>query len=369
MGRLDDQVKLRGQRIDVGEIASIVTRSGLAGSSVVLPVSRGKGAPKQLAVFYTTLSNNTTPSNTESNFRIAELGEVEMEIQAALFAALETLLPSYMVPSYLVPISCIPMTSSGKIEKKLLASAFTELSHEFLEKSTGVARATQGDSATMSTEEGLVVEAISAALRVDKSLIGRWTPLASVGLDSITAISVAKHLSETLGKKAAISVILQNPHVAQLASVLSEEKPRKPRETRNGTHPNGPFISDGTRINIRTHFEQAGGIDIIEAVLPCTPLQEAMLAAKDDATYYNSMVLRLNASPHAVQASWEAMCERHGILRTCFMSMEDPRQPFVQAVLKKFKLPWHSALPGSTTERYLEYLRSSMAASKDSSPP
>lgn len=354
MGRLDDQVKLRGQRIDVGEIASIITRSGLAASSVVLSVSRDPGFPKQLAVFY------TTSTKTASSFRIAELGEGGLETQSALFAALESLLPSYMVPSYLVPISCVPMTSSGKIEKKLLTSAFSELAHEYLETVSRTARDAQGGSATLSAEEQFVVEAISAALKVDGNLIGRWTPLASVGLDSITAISVAKDLLERLGKKTAISTILQNPHVAQLASVLFADEPQ---ETPNGTTSSGCFISDEISSSLRARFEQAGlGVEVI---LPCTPLQEAMLAAKDDATYYNSMVLRIHSPVHLFRYIWEVMCERHGILRTCFMSTDSPDQPFVQVVLEKYELPWNPPLANSTAETYLEYLKSKMTASKD----
>lgn len=357
MGRLDDQVKLRGQRIDVGEISSIVTRSGLAASSVVLPVSRGKGAPKQLAVFY------TTSTGTEANFQAAELGNTQTETQSALFASLESLLPSYMVPSYLIPISCIPMTSSGKIEKKLLAAAFSDLSHEYLERSSQSARAVEEESAILSTEEVLVIEAISTALKVDKSLIGRWTPLASVGLDSITAISVAKHLSEKLGKKTAISTILQNPYVAQLATVIEDRKRGKP----NGVYENRVLVSEAVTSAIRPCFERAGlGI---EAILPCTPLQEAMLAAKDDETYYNSMVLWLNTPPEPIQSSWEAMCQRHEILRTAFMSTDDRDQPFVQVVSDKSELPWHPALSASTTKAYVEHLRSTMSAAKDSMRP
>ena len=357
MGRLDDQVKLRGQRIDVGEISSIITRSGLAASSVVLPVSKGKGASKQLAVFY------TTSTNTESSFRVAELGNVEIETQSALFAALESLLPSYMVPSYLIPISCIPMTSSGKIEKKLLASAFTELSHEYLENSSQSARAVQGESASLSNGEVHMAEVISSALKVDKSLIGRWTPLASVGLDSITAISVAKHLSEGLAKKVAISTILQNPYVAQLASVLENSAGGKP----TAIHGNKLLVSNGIANAIRPRFEQAGLC--VEAILPCTPLQEAMLAAKDDGTYYNSMILRLNTLPKLIQTSWEAMCERHEILRTAFMSTDDRDQPFVQVVLENVELPWHLAPPGCSTHTCVEHLLSTMGAAKDSMRP
>lgn len=359
MGRLDDQVKLRGQRIDVGEIASIITRTHLAASSAVLPVSRGKGSPKQLAAFY------TKSGHTEAHSHAMELGSEEIEIQASLFAELESRLPSYMVPSYLIPISSIPMTPSGKIEKKLLATVFNNLSQEYLERSSQSARSTQSDSTTFSAEETMVAEFISAALSVDVSLIGRWTPLAAVGLDSITAISVAKGLSERIGRKAMISTILQNPSVAQLAAALFKESPHKVQL--NGTHEDGYSISDEITGSLRGRFTDAGlGV---ERILPCTPLQEAMLAAKDDGAYSNSMVLRLNTTPELIRASWEAMCKRHEIFRTCFMSTDDPRQPFVQVVLEEGGFPWEESFSASTTESHLEHLKSRMSEPVDSMAP
>lgn len=359
MGRLDDQVKLRGQRIDVGEIASIITRTHLAASSVVLTVSRGKGSPKQLAAFY------TKSGHMEAHSHAMDLGTEETETQSSLFAALESLLPSYMVPSYLIPMSCIPMTPSGKIEKKLLTTVFNELSQEYLERSSQSARSTQSESTTLSTEEVMVAEAISAALNVDINLIGRWTPLAAVGLDSITAISVAKGLSERIGRKAMISTILQNPSVAQLAATLFKESSHEGRV--NGTHKDGYSVSDKITSSLRARFNEAGlGV---ENILPCTPLQEAMLAAKDDGAYSNSMVLRLHTTPDLIRASWESMYERNEILRTCFMSTDDLHQPFVQVVLESGNFPWKESLPGATTDNYLEHLRSSMSEPVDSMAP
>ncbi|SPO04726.1 related to non-ribosomal peptide synthetase [Cephalotrichum gorgonifer] len=359
MGRLDDQIKLRGQRIDVGEISSIITRTGQGASSVVLTVSRGKAGPKQLAAFY------TKSARTGSGFQVADLEIDEMETQSSLFAALESLLPSYMVPSYLIPISYIPMTSSGKIEKKLLASVYNDLSQEYLEKSSRSARVAQNGPTELSTEEVLVSEAISAALNVDVSLIGRWTPLASVGLDSITAISVAKVLSERLGRKATISTILQHPSVAQLATVLFG-RPAKQVHA-NGTIESGFSIREETTSALRTRFGQTGvGID---AILPCTPLQEAMLAAKGDGAYYNSMVLELKISPTQIKESWESMLERHGILRSCFMSTDDPSHPFVQVVLERTELPWQPSSTDSTMTSCLENLKSIVGTPVDSMTP
>ncbi len=43
-----------------------------------------------------------------------------------------------------------------------------------------------------------------------------------------------------------------------------------------------------------------------------------------------------------LERAWQSMCRRHGILRTCFISTDDHRHPFVQVVLKDRLYTWHS---------------------------
>ena len=79
----------------------------------------------------------------------------------------------------------------------------------------------------------------------------------------------------------------------------------------------------------------------IETVLPCTPLQEAMLASTDHkGAYLNHTLLRLHQDPTGVKSAWDAMQLRHPIFRTCFATTEDVALPIVQVILQTAYTAW-----------------------------
>ncbi|PKS11300.1 hypothetical protein jhhlp_003062 [Lomentospora prolificans] len=360
LGRLDDQIKLRGQRIDVGEISSLLSQTGLVSSSAVLPMSHTPGAPKKLVAFYVNASGAGT------SFSVLEPSKEDTERQNVLFSTLEAALPGYMVPSYLIPISVIPMTPSGKIHKAELLAAFQGLQLQLLEAMSPALRNTGDESSTLSSDEACVMKAVSTALKIDHSLVTRWTPLASFGLDSITAISVARALSSALQKRVPISVVLKNPCIAQLTrSLLSGER------TQND--PDGPreavwAPNEEMTHSIVTKFEREN-LEI-ESIFPCTALQEAMLSSPLEGVYYNSIVLRLKIPPYKMEEYWKVMCARHEILRTCFVSTEDPDHAFVQVVLKRPQLRWKTSTRlQSTSGECFERLREMVGSPVDTTAP
>ncbi len=126
IGRIDDQIKVRGLRIELGEINSIVQHCDLASASITLPVHPRDSTSQQLATFY-------VPARLESGqmFHLLIPSNSEFENQscsASLFQLLKSKLPSYMVPAYLIPISAIPLSPSGKVDRGRLRAAFAELS-------------------------------------------------------------------------------------------------------------------------------------------------------------------------------------------------------------------------------------------------
>jgi len=323
MGRLDDQVKLRGQRIDVGEIESIVASTRKTSSCATTVIRRDDESPKQLALFY------THQEALSSGFRVLSPDD-DSETRKAIFATLEAALPAYMIPSYLVPVSAVPRTASGKIDRQALAAAFGNITLQDLKRMSSRVDEEPVDS-EWSGDEKQVADELLAALHLTER-IGRWTPLAALGLDSITAISVAKHLSQVFDRRVAVSDILMNPTVAQLTArlVRTSQSLAVPRD-------HSSWFSQEFLDSVSKKFEGVGFE--VEAVLPCTPLQEAMLAT-GSGSYYNRMLLHLKIPPRDLKAFWETMVERHGILRTCFVSTEDSERPFAQVVVKTAPLRW-----------------------------
>ncbi|MGL4317136.1 MAG: condensation domain-containing protein, partial [Pseudomonas sp.] len=93
LGRLDHQVKLRGQRIELGEIdAALLTQPGVHDAATLL-------LDKRLVSFW--------------------CGDAD---EAAIRAALSDSLPAHMLPSLLVQLDSLPLNSNGKLDRKVLAA-------------------------------------------------------------------------------------------------------------------------------------------------------------------------------------------------------------------------------------------------------
>ncbi|KAF4962879.1 hypothetical protein FSARC_9065 [Fusarium sarcochroum] len=325
LGRLDDQVKLRGQRIEVGEINSTATLSGLASSAATLLVQRDETSPKQLALFF-------VPHHDHDSSRFRAL-EIDAETQQSLVAHLQSRLPAYMVPSYLIPISSVPLTSSGKIDKRQLRACFDLLGQQYLETASKTSLDTQ-DESDWSQLDSTIAEAIVESAKVSREEFGRWTPLTLIGVDSISAIDLARVLGSKIAARVAVSDILRNPTVAQLARCL--DKKALHREQNSLDTPKDFFPATFVD-SMRESFNKES--KAIKVILPCTPLQEAMLS-RGQRGYYNKVLLRLKAGSEAIKSYWKTMTERHDILRTCFATTTDSRRAIIQIVLDDWTIPW-----------------------------
>ena len=99
LGRLDYQVKIRGQRIELGEIEATLDKHAGVGQSVVMAREDTPGDQRLVAYV---VPRQAAPSTEE------------------LKEHLSRELPAYMVPSAFVFLEALPLTSSGKVDRKLL---------------------------------------------------------------------------------------------------------------------------------------------------------------------------------------------------------------------------------------------------------
>ena len=95
LGRIDQQLKIRGFRVEPGEIEAALLERADIGEAVL--VARGEGESRRLAAYY------TGPATAEQ-----------------LRVYLRKRLPEYMVPAVFVQLAQMPLTPNGKLDRSAL---------------------------------------------------------------------------------------------------------------------------------------------------------------------------------------------------------------------------------------------------------
>ncbi|MFF4445712.1 amino acid adenylation domain-containing protein [Streptomyces sp. NPDC001502] len=186
LGRADQQVKIRGHRIEPGEIEAELARCPQIGHAAV--VVREDAPGEQRLVAY------VVPSDGQA----AEPAE--------LHRALAARLPAYMLPSAIVPLAALPVTPNGKLDRRALPAPPEE----------GVRRAEFAAPATR-TEE-LAATVWGEVLGTGR--IGRHDDFFALGGHSLRATRAVSRLGARLGTGVPLRLLFEHPTLEGFASAL-----------------------------------------------------------------------------------------------------------------------------------------------------
>jgi 3-oxoacyl-(acyl-carrier-protein) synthase/aryl carrier-like protein len=203
VARKDQQLKLRGFRIEPGEIESQLLRSPAIRDCVV--VLREDAAAQPRLVAFVVVAPESI-----ARFRAVEHLD-----------RLRTELPPYMIPSLLVPVCELPVTVNKKIDRQRLATApLAEFS---------VPAESETPPQMINTEPGIVqrtLVAITAAiLGVAPHTINPDSHFGELGLDSIQLTRLAWQIKSKLGVRVEVTALYKHPTPRRLAESLFFKKP------------------------------------------------------------------------------------------------------------------------------------------------
>ena len=187
LGRLDAQLKIRGHRVELGEV-----ESALHGCPEVrAAVAAGRPGPDGR----TTLVAYVVPAD-------------GADVADALRDRLRATLPSYAVPTAFVELAELPLTPSGKVDHRRLPEP------EF---------ASTGPVAVAGTSEVMVAEAFAQAL--GRTELGRDGHFFDLGGNSLMAAQTVALLRARTGRELAVADLFDAPTVAGLAARLDAGSP------------------------------------------------------------------------------------------------------------------------------------------------
>lgn len=334
-GRKGEEVLVRGQRVEVGGMDEVVLEHPAVGECGTVVVE-GK-----LVTFFTPRD----AKKGEGEFKILD---VQREVVEGIYAALDAAVPVYAAPTSIIPVSSLPITSSGDLDTSSLKAAYSVLTPAQLAQFANPSASTA--SYTWTPLESLILAAVTAVSKSPQAVIKPTTPFAALGIDSIAAIGLVRRLREE-GVKVDIGGVLRFGSVRRLGGFIEEgEREREKVKANEGVVREGEGLPTPEEIifepalvdEVRSVVGERGWS--VERVLPCTPLQEAMLAASelstgdegDEGAYVNRVLLDLKVGVEQVEDAWREMVKRHEILRTCFVRAGHARYAFCQVVLGGF---------------------------------
>ena len=336
--REDDQTKVRGQRLELGEITEAIRSTamrtlGLKKIEVATMIAQHpKLSRPQLVSFVVPIPHSNDASGCPEILGSARDRSITSEIQKSC----KKVLPAYMVPDVVIPLTKLPLApSSGKADLKLLKVLFADMPVADITRhvSSEDPILPRSSRREFTVAERDVLSAISAALNVNADEIAAHTNIFRLGLDSLSAISLAIKIQQ-LGYDCTVSSVLRNPSVEQLA-LLPQQGRFRGAPTEKLTQAKSK-IAD-LEFKFRTIYPQGLGDACIEAVKPCLPLQETLVATslneKSSALYVNHVALRLSTEIDRTRLckAWARVVADHEILRTCFQEFDNG---FVQVVLQ-----------------------------------
>ncbi|MCW2238434.1 non-ribosomal peptide synthetase [Azospirillum canadense] len=270
-GRIDHQVKLHGQRVELGEIEQALRDHRGVAEAVVL-LDRAAEGTKSLRAFVRPADGNSLSQDEDWRAFLADH------------------LPVYMVPASITPVTSIPLTAAGKVDR----DALLRLAHAQPHPGTAARHLPAGD-----------LETRIAALWTDLlgTDVAREDNFFALGGNSLLAVTMAHRLSADLDVAVPARALFAAPTLAGFSRKVAE---LRGADTPAATAP----IEDDLATEGEREFwvAEAAGLDTRPFTIPVIRRVEGDMPA-----------------PERWAAAWANLVARHDGLRTAFREDADRR--------------------------------------------
>ena len=199
LGRVDNQVKVRGYRVELGEIEQVIGQfPGVAHSAVIL--RSDDAAPEPVITAYVVVRT--------AGYAAAHADRPTAE---RLREWVGDRLPDYMVPAAVVLLDQLPLTANGKLDRAALPAPDTDLAPAVLIAPT--------------TPTEIALHQIWAdALKRDPAAFGITDDFLALGGHSLVAIRILGKISRSFGLRLPLRTLFDAPRIDQLAELVDLER-------------------------------------------------------------------------------------------------------------------------------------------------
>jgi amino acid adenylation domain-containing protein len=344
LGRADDQVKLRGQRLEIGEINHAIRKEVEAVRDVATLVARNEAQQKDLLVsFIVSEDGSKRPEQAEPLDVIQGPRAAELCRQAR--DACRAKLPGYMVPTYVLQLPFIPLSANNKAEMKELRKLFASLDQGRL-----MALASSNDTARgkLSVTGTRIAKVLVTMQVVDVDRVTSDSSIFELGIDSISVLRFSRALRNGGFANASPSLILRHPILGDLAAALEVQEPTSNFDSVVAA---AKQMVQACAHKHRSVVCRELGVtpDEIEYIAPCSPLQQGILSRSAiETAYFNTFQFTLapNISTKYLREAFQRTLEALPVLRTKFVGTTEG---FIQVAMRRLHLPWVDIQLGAET--------------------
>ncbi|MEM9919816.1 MAG: amino acid adenylation domain-containing protein [Bacteroidota bacterium] len=188
IGRIDHQVKIRGNRVELGEIEAVLLQAEKVVQAVAVIREDASGNKRLLAYVQTK----------------------EGYDQAAVFQHLRSQLPEYMIPALLIALEAFPLTTNGKLNRKALPApdVSTLLAKQYVAPETAA--------------EQQLAEIWQDILGLEQ--VGTKDNFFQIGGDSIISIRLISRINKLLDTSLKVTHLYEYNNIQSLAAFLDDRK-------------------------------------------------------------------------------------------------------------------------------------------------
>ena len=283
IGRLDNQVKIRGNRIEIGEIEHVLREYEFIAQSVVI-VSEDDTHNKKL------LAYNVVTDRYDRD---------------KLYAYLNKKLPDYMIPSVIMEIDEMPLTSSGKINRSALPDP--DISKILANKYV----------APENEQQQILVDIWQEILGIEK--LGIKDNFFQIGGDSIIAIRLTSRINKAFDAHLKVQHLYEQNTIEAYAAIIESEKANSSDRQKLVDEVN----TDLQKLKASV-YEKSPTLENIEDIFPMNDIQKGMVLLSiinpDEAIYHDQFTYNIprKIDLELFNKALTMMVDKHATLRTSY---------------------------------------------------
>ncbi|KJX93198.1 hypothetical protein TI39_contig4368g00002 [Zymoseptoria brevis] len=325
LGRLDSQVKLRGQRFELTEVErTLCTAPGVQDAFTTV---HGQDLVAVITM--------PRPSNAQYSFLNLVSREEEQKPLARITEFVESQLPLYMNPSAWFVVDRLPRNVSHKLDRRRITEWVKQ---QDIPAAKSRILCCDDTNTALTTKEEFALRSIwSAVLKVPEDDIYRETSFVKLGGDSILAMQVTARCRQ-IGIRLTVAALLRYKSLGAVAEQCQGLDEVKADSSIDGS---GDRLDENLaetttedwfdKVDLHAHGLKA---EEIASIYPCTAMQEGIVmhAMRDHGSKKSWNRFEFKLTPRSggeeidvdrLAKSWKAVCAAQDILRTTFASGVD----------------------------------------------